>query len=1321
MNQKNDKPYGGISNIFTVSKTLRFALIPVGATLANIAKFKVIERDRALFEARKIFAELADSRFRTMLSNALSRRIIDERLSERMVLAWYRRKEDKEGWRSVYLEACDAIGAAIEAEPLYGVLFADKKEFLDSLVEERATTRAPEDGVDPLVRLGNKTTTLKTYFDQRSVQINGIKQRSVKSRIAYDNLGIFADNCAIIEEVMAKGDGALRGMIDGVIRDAVAADKFDEPADYGTFFGRVSYGLFLGQAGIHTYNAMVNGWVSEDGELHKGVNTVIREWRQQNDIKSEKESKGRNKVLSKLQKQVFSDGKGVSYVPRVFKDDDEAYAALEDLCARLRGDGSVNNIRSIIAALGQYDGAAITFNDADIRRLSHCMTSDWKVLDKALREYAGTKFLRKADIDKYMNQSRFSLSDIQAAIDGYEHEGLYTGVGTARRKRRVVDEINSRFLASAVALPAVLDKIDGICQRRVGLLEGKMENPELQRRLKELLDLRGSVALLMPNEGKTEKRGGRKLSVEEMTDMSLRENLEPWWPTIDRILLVYRATEALCRRKAYSVDKEQLVFNVSNFLGGWDVGSDGAFTNVKNKGGVILRRDGHIYLGVRNEYLNWKEENIGKAKIRKREVPELDAAALFAGTEADTYDILWLSNGKDADGLIRRLALSRKNESLFGFSAGVEAALRDKSIARLEGGALREAIVDMKKCLPKHSSFRVPARLAFLEKCDPMAYASWKEFCDAFTNVLYDVRWVKASDDVLEDAVENGRIFFFEITSTALRVLQRGDQSPEKAKDYIHDLQTVHLLDALAGRGDTKLDGNAAVYFRKASLAGHVTHREGSWLLNRRLRVNGETLPEKVYCETYGLLNHGERVSDDTVRWFIRQGVPMTPGILATVDKPGYRGEPVGADLAWMEKVGAHRAKFDITKDRCYTQDRYLFHLPVRLGMSNPYNELKALDAVNGRVDAWLASRKERNVLAINRGENNMLYAVVVNEKGKILHQQNFNIVDSIDYKVRLDDRTFTYRVASDRWQSADTVADLKTGYIANALHAITQMALRYQAVIVMESLDDRFKNDRAQLGQTIYRKFQKMLLDKLRWWVPDKAHPERVLQLTAGSRCSGMYDPGHNGIVYFVSPWATSILDPNTGFKNMLLVYDADRAPKKRKLFENMKAVRYDGRDFVFEFDYADYGLKGAGPKTSWKASTAGVRLVVEKDMKSGEWREKEVRPTDIMKDALKGVAYQRGTDVRATLASLEGNRLDEAVEALKLTMQMRNCDIGAREDWFVSPVPGGFDSRKARMDQPLTTDAVTAYNLARKCLWTIEHGGEVLSREGWLDLAQA
>ena len=77
--------------------------------------------------------------------------------------------------------------------------------------------------------------------------------------------------------------------------------------------------------------------------------------------------------------------------------------------------------------------------------------------------------------------------------------------------------------------------------------------------------------------------------------------------------------------------------------------------------------------------------------------------------------------------------------------------------------------------------------------------------------------------------------------------------------------------------------------------------------------------------------------------------------------------------------------------------------------------------------------------------------------------------------------------------------------------------------------------------------------------------------------------------------------------------------------------------------------------------------------------------------------------------------------MKALTYALQMRNCDIGAKTDWFFSPVRGGLDTRKGVAKRPLTTDAVTAYNLARKGLWTIDHDGEQLSREKWLEVAQA
>lgn len=1295
------RPYSNINGIFSVQKMLRFALIPVGDTQKNIESYNVRELDGKMTAACRLFYDITDDRCRTMLSRALNRRVIPIDISERMYVGWKNRKENKNGFFEAVNAGSLAVADAIKEEPLYNRIFKEKTK----TVMEDAVAAADANDAEVLSRLKGKVTFLTGYFTLRGTAIDGAKKGSVRHRASYENLCIYANNIQVLSEIMDAAPGDLKEEILAVIRDVpVAKVPYLGTANHDTFFSPENYGLFIGQAGIDAYNAAVEGW-TDGNNLHRGVNTVLREWRQKNS------GNIKGKSLSKLKKQIMSFDEGISYIPWQFHNDAEAYDALATLTKDLSTSGAMERIADILDNLGAYDAEAITMSNKEINELSKAMTGNWKTISNALAAYAENKFKRKSDAKKFVERTRYTLAEIQEAIDGYDDESLViwstsSDGKSAPRKASATQAIADRFRTRMVLAAEHISAINNICAAKAGLLEGKTDNSKLQCALKGLLDMRGAAAILMPYEGKTNKKGNKLLTLEEMTDMTLRNDLEPHWDHVNAILSVYRATEAYCRSKAYSEEKQRLMFNISEFLGGWDPGSDGAYTNIKNKGGIILRRNGRYYLGVKNDYYN------GERKI--------NFPKLFAGGAADTYEIMLQNKGGKANKLVAKIVNGKKNAAILGLKEETYRAFAEKTVKDMKGQALHDIIADLAECLPRHKSFAHEARRAFFKKCNPSSYASWNEFCNSMDVILYDLKWVKASDEELKQDVENGSIFLFEISSKELRMYQRGIENPSLAKDCIHDLQTVHLLDALNYRNDTQLNGGASIYFRPASLTKGVTHRAGSWLVNRRLRTTGEVIPESVLYDVYGLINHGEQISQDTIDWYSNRNVSIPATILSLRDHGGLRREPTDDEQRWMEETGIHRAKFDITKKRCYTENRYLFHVPVQLGATNPLEEKKSLVTVNKYVNDWLKEKKSFNILGINRGENNMLYAVVTDSDGRILHQQNFNILDGIDYKTQLADRTKEYAVKRDRWESPDTITDLKNGYIANALNDITKLAHRYEAVIVMEALDDKFKNNRAQLGQTVYRKFQKMLLDKLRWWVPDKKHPEDVLQLTAGSSCEGDYEPGQNGIVFLVSPWGTSSLDPATGFKDMLPTYAADKAAKKRRLFEQMKSVVFDGKDFTMTYDYKDYGLDDAGPKTEWSVSTRGERISVEKDMKTGLRKSKTEYPSEILASALENVKYKKGDDVRNALAALEGVKLDTAVKALRLTLQMRNCDIGAKQDYFYSPVvDGGLNTRKAKASQPLTTDAVTAYNLARKCIWTIKNNGEKLTKEKWLEVA--
>ena len=101
-----------------------------------------------------------------------------------------------------------------------------------------------------------------------------------------------------------------------------------------------------------------------------------------------------------------------------------------------------------------------------------------------------------------------------------------------------------------------------------------------------------------------------------------------------------------------------------------------------------------------------------------------------------------------------------------------------------------------------------------------------------------------------------------------------------------------------------KLNGEAELFYRPAGIKEPVVHLKGSYLVNRTTE-EGESIPEKIYQEIYRNVNGKQETLSDEAK--------------------AYKES---------HKVVIKKADHEIIKDRHYTQDKFLFHVPLTINFS---------------------------------------------------------------------------------------------------------------------------------------------------------------------------------------------------------------------------------------------------------------------------------------------------------------------------------------------------------------------------------------------------
>ena len=429
-----------------------------------------------------------------------------------------------------------------------------------------------------------------------------------------------------------------------------------------------------------------------------------------------------------------------------------------------------------------------------------------------------------------------------------------------------------------------------------------------------------------------------------------------------------------------------------------------------------------------------------------------------------------------------------------------------------------------------------------------------------------------------------------------------------------------------------------------------------------------------------------------------------------------------------------------------YTEDKYFFHVPLTLNFKSPDRAM----SINQHVQNVIRNNPEVNIIGLDRGERNLLYLTLINQKGEILKQKSFNVVEhtgsngrcvKTDYHGKLKDREADRDRARKSWDSIGKIKDLKEGYLSAVIHEIVTLMLENNAIIVLEDLNFGFKRGRFCVERQVYQKFEKMLIDKLNYLslktrlITEPGGILKGYQLT--EKFESFQKLGkQSGALFYVPAAYTSKIDPTTGFTNLFNLKKCTNARERKAFFEQFDAICYDAtrKAFAFTFDYDKFKTSQTSYQTKWTVYSAEMRLTYNR----AEQEHQVIHPTQMIKDALETLGYriednldvlrivkEMGADVKTA------RFFSELFYAFERTLQMRNSDT--TRDYIESPVENQegvrFDTRNQTESShlPCDADANGAYHIALKGLWMLKHLPEKektplpkLEHAQWLEFMQ-
>lgn len=994
-------------------------------------------------------------------------------------------------------------------------------------------------------------------------------------------------------------------------------------------------------------------------------------------------------LLKTLHKMILSDRVTPSWLPERFECDEEMLtaikAAYESLKEVLAGDDD-DSLRNLLLNIDNFDLEHIYIaKDSGLTSISQQIFGYYDTYTLAIKDQLQRENPNLYDerIDKlYKKEGSFSIAYLNRLVDTKEHITIneyYRLLGSyCREEGKRKDDFFKQIDGAYCA-------ISHLFWGKHGEIAQSDSDIELIQKLFDAY--KGLQRFIKPLLGH-----GDEADKDNEFDAKLRKV----WDELDIITPLYDKVRNWLSRKIYNPEKIKLCFeNNGKLLSGWSDNQTKS-DNGTQYGGYIFRKKNEI--GEYDFYLGISAD-----------------AKLFRRDETICYE----------DGMYERFDYYHlKPNTLLGKSYIGNYGEDSKAVLSAFNAAITKLQLE-KKLVPKDNE-KVPTYLKRLKQ----NYANFYQ--------------ILMNDDNVVDAYKSMKQHIFATLTSLIRVpaaielATQTDLDIDELIDEILNLSSESFgyfpVATSAIEEANKREKKPLFLFKMSNKDLSYAAKSSEGLRKSRGTENLHTMYLKALL---GMTQNVFSIGSGMV--FFRH---KTKGLAETTAR--HKANEFVANKNKLNDKKKSIFAYEIVKNKRYTVDKYLFKLSVKLNYSQPNNN--KID-VNSEVREIISNGGIKHIIGIDRGERNLLYLSLIDLKGNIVMQKSLNIlknehnVKGTDYKGLLTEREGERQDARRNWKKIANIKDLKRGYLSQVVHIISKMMVEYSAIVVLEDLNPGFIRGRQKIERNVYEQFERMLIDKLNFYVDKHKDANETggllhaLQLT--SEFENFKKSEHqNGCLFYIPAWNTSKIDPATGFANL---FDTryTNAVEAQKFFSKFDEIRYNEEKdwFEFEFDYDKFTQKAHGTRTKWTLCTYGMRLRSFKNpAKQYNWDSEVVALTDEFKRILGKTGIDIHENLKDAICNLEGKKdLEPLMQFMKLLLQLRNSRKNPEEDYILSPVADEngifYDSRSCGDTLPKNADANGAYNIARKGLMLIEQIKNTedldtikfdISNKAWLNFAQ-
>ncbi len=781
-------------NQYSVQKTLRFKLEPIGKTEEFIERNQVLETDeRRAAEYLKV-KEYIDRYHRQFIEDALSKPLLKVESQgkqdslEDFADCYNNDNGDKrsENLENIQEKLRAQIAKGFSQLPAFARI--KKKE----LIKEDLPQFLKDKSEIEIVSHFDEFTTYFTGFHQNRMNMYtaDAKSTSIAFRLINQNLVKFVDNSNILEKVvLALGNDIIAKL-----------DKDFEPFlnvhSVLDMFKIENYNEVLTQMQIELYNAIIGGRVDEGNKVEiKGLNQYINEFNQTH------EKSLRIPKLKPLFKQILSENVGVSFRMEQFADASQVQTAIKEEYIKLES-SVFDKLKEMIKSLPTFNLNGIYLaNDLGLTDICQRHYGAWDKLNNALvaefdalvpRKKTQSQEKRDDQVKKYLKSVKsISLSKIDSLLADVTEKSIvdyFTNLGAIDNETTQRENLFALIKNRYNAIKEMLDcptPSDELLRKNIEGIKDLLDAiKDLQRFIKPLCGC------------------GEELDKDEM----FYSDFSPLYETLDDIITpLYNKVRSYLTKKPYKLDKFKLNFDNSQLIDGWDVNKENDYLS------ILLRKDGYYYLAIAN-------------KNDKRAITEINQAQ--SDDSVDCYEKLNYKLIPSPFRMLPKVFFSRKGLETFNPSQEILDIYRNKKFQlgdSFDKRALSKLIDFYKTSIPNYESWQ----FFDFDFLPTNSYNSINEFYSDIEQQGYKIDFKQVPVSLINKLNEDGLLYVFKLANK--------DFSPySKGRPNLHTIYWKMLFDDNNLKDVIyKLNGKAEMFFRRSSIPNPVIHPANKEIANK--------------------------------------------------------------------------------------------------------------------------------------------------------------------------------------------------------------------------------------------------------------------------------------------------------------------------------------------------------------------------------------------------------------------------------------------------------------------------------------------------------